>query len=209
MYRPIGPHELPATIADWLLEATPDRQRVAVDGAVAAQPELLAAAIVERLHAAGRAAAVVPASSFWKDASLRLEYGHTDIHAYLHDWLDTSSLNREVLEPLEPGGTGHYLPSLRDPVTNRATREPVRAAAAGEIVLVAGTFLLGRGLPFDRAVHLALGEPALRRRLPEELAWTLPAYADYESGYRPGEYADVTIRLDDPRHPAISWSADR
>jgi hypothetical protein len=32
----------------------------------------------------------------------------------------------------------------------------------------------------------------------------LPAYARYEAEIRPETVADVAVRLDDPRHPAVS-----
>jgi hypothetical protein len=71
-------------------------------------------------------------------------------------------------------------------------------------VLVDGCLLLGRGLPFDLTVHLRLSAAALARRTPAEQRWTLPAYARYEAEVDPDRVADVVVRLDDPRHPAIN-----
>jgi hypothetical protein len=61
--------------------------------------------------------------------------------------------------------------------------------------------LLGAGLAFDFVVHLWLSPGALRRRVSDE--WALPAYERYENEVDPSALADVVVRMDDPRHPAI------
>src|SRR5205085_5280490 len=113
-----------------------------------------AAALADELRHRGRPVATISASSFWRDASLRLEYGHQDIESYL-SWLDADALRREVLDAVvaEPGS---YLPSLRDPATNRSTRAAPLPAPAGMVLIVSGGLLLRHGLPFDRTIHLAL-----------------------------------------------------
>jgi hypothetical protein len=68
---------------------------------------------------------------------------------------------------------------------------------------VSGPLLLGAGLPFDVSVHLELSGAALHRRTDPELRWTLPAYARYGAEVDPASFADVVIRLDDPRRPAL------
>jgi len=52
-------------------------------------------------------------------------------------------------------------------------------------------------------VHLSLSAAALARRTPAADAWTLPAFARYEDEVRPGVVADVVVKVDDPRHPAL------
>jgi hypothetical protein len=170
--------------------------RAAIEGAPCAQPELLAQALAAPLLALGRTFAHVRAEAFWRDASLRLEFGHEDVDSYLN-WLDAGALRREVLS----GNT--YLPSLRDPVTNRATRaEPVELTE-GTVLVVSGAFLQGLGLPFDRVVHLSLSPAARARRTPAEQAWTLPAFDRYDAEVAPAETADLVIKVDDPAHPAL------
>jgi hypothetical protein len=71
------------------------------------------------------------------------------------------------------------------------------------VVIVSGPLLLGRGLPFDVTIHLDLSTGALARRTPPELAWTLPAYARYAQEVDPTARADIVVRADDPRHPAL------
>ncbi len=199
-YRPISPQALAAELAGRLARVR-GIVRVALDGPPAARPDEFADSLVEPLRLRGRPVVLIRAASFWRDASLRLEYGHQDVEAY-PDWLDAAALRREVLDPLV---TSHsYLPSLRDPVTNRATRDAVRAAEPDTVAIVSGPLLLGRGLPFDSTVHLAMSAAARARHTPAELAWTLPAFDRYDAQTHPLEHADVVVRLEDPRHPAIS-----
>jgi len=145
----------------------------------------------------------VRAGDFLRPASLRFEHGRTDPDARYEDWLDVGALAREVLDPLEPDGSGRILPSLWDVRTDRATRVPYQQLAPGGIVLVSGSLLLGRWLAFDLSVHLALTPAALLRRMPPEQRWELPAYARYEAEVGPASSADIVVRMDDARHPAL------
>ncbi|WP_328953333.1 uridine kinase [Kitasatospora purpeofusca] len=204
--RPISPDRLVELLADRIaaLPGAGDRRlRVAVDGAPAARPGELADALVEPLRLRGLPTLRVPAAGFLRPASVRLEYGKQDADAYHDLWLDDGALLREVLDPLEPGGSGRVLPSLRDPVTDRATRAPYTELPPGGVLLLDGALLLGRWLPLELTVHLALSPAALERRTPPEDRWTLPAFARYATETVPAEAADLTVRFDDPRHPAL------
>lgn len=204
-FHPIDPVTLLDLLAaDLVSAAGGGRLRVAVDGPLPAAPDRLAAELAVALRAQGRMVAVLSADTFWRDASVRLEHGRHDVHAYGHDWLDVPALRREVLDPLGPAGSGRYLPSLRDPVRNRATRQPALDAPPELVLLVIGGLLLGHRLPFDRTIHLALSQGARRRRTPEALSWTLAAYDEYEREVDPIGSADIVIRVDDPEHPAVS-----
>lgn len=197
-FRAAAPGTLPELIAE-RAAAHAGTVRVAIDGAPAAEPHSLAAELVEPLRLLGRPVALVRADSFWRDASVRLEYGRNDPDGYL-DWLDAGALRREVLDPVT---TGWYLPSLREPTTNRSTHESPVAVGAGTVLVVSGQFLLGLGLPFELTVHLQLSAAALVRRTPDEESWTLPAFARYAAEIDPAALADLVIKLDDPRHPAV------
>ncbi len=210
--RPVTPELLVEELAHRVLDAADALQRehgprawlrVAVDGAPAADPAALADALVGPLRVGGRAVLRVSAGDFLRPASLRLEHGREDPDAYLDRWLDTGALAREVLDPLDPGGTGRWLPSLRDAGRDRATRAAYAQAPPGAVLLLDGTALLGRWLALDLAVHLALGPGALARRTPPGLRWTLPALARYAEEVAPEQVADVVVRLDDPRRPAL------
>ncbi len=200
--RPVTPERLVTELADRIAATAPGRRlRVAVDGAEAADPDRLAASLVDPLRVRGRAALHVPTAGFLRAASLRLEYGRTNPDSFYERWFDVSGLRREVLDRLD--GDGRVLPSLWDPVTDRATRADYVAVPPGGVVLVSGPLLLGGGLPFDLTVHLWLSPAALHRRTPEGRRWTLPAYRRYESEVSPAELADVVVRTDDPHHPAV------
>ncbi|MDM7831003.1 nucleoside/nucleotide kinase family protein [Cellulomonas edaphi] len=204
---PVTPTTMPALVSALVerVAARPaaERVRVVVDGAPATAPADLADALVAPLRAAGRDVARVSADSFWRPASIRLEHGRHDAISYLEDWLDEGALVREVLAPFGVGGSGRYLPSLWDAERDRATRAPYEQAPAGAVVVVDGSMLLGRGLPFDLSVHLAVRPATLVRRTPPESAWTLEAFDLYESRATPTLAADVVVRVDDPRHPAL------
>ncbi len=204
LVRPITRDALLIELADRFAAQRPgDRLRVAVDGAPAADPDALAADLVDPLRVRGRPAVHVAARDFLRPASLRLEFGRRNADAFYADWLDAGGLRREVLQPAGPGGTGRIVTALFDARRDRATRAPYRTLPPAAVVLVSGAFLLGAGLPFDVAVHLAMTQPALVRRTPVDDAWTLPAYARYAAEVAPATLADVVVRCDDPRHPAL------
>ncbi|MBW4700757.1 MULTISPECIES: uridine kinase [unclassified Micromonospora] len=210
--RPISPDRLVAELTERLLtvasapasagSAAPAHLRVAVDGPPAAAPERLAAALIDPLRAGGRPAVHLRAGDFLRPASVRYETGRTNPDAYYESWTDEAGLRREVLDPAGPGGTGRVLPSLWDAAADRASRAAYRVLSPGTVLVVSGAFLLGGGLPFDVTVHLVLSPGALARRTEPAQRWTLPAFARYADEVAPASFADVVVRVDDPRHPA-------
>ncbi|MFC1400729.1 MULTISPECIES: uridine kinase [Streptacidiphilus] len=204
--RPLTPAALADTLAE-RVHALPlpegGRLRVAVDGAPAADPGGLAEAAAALLRLLGRPVVRVSAADYLRPASLRLEYGHQDADAYFDGWLDTNALFREVFDPLEPGGSGLVLPALWDARADRAVRALPVPLPPGGVLLLDGPLLLGRWLPLDLTVHLRLSPAALERRTPEDERWTLPAFARYEAETLPTDAADLVVRADDPRRPAL------
>ncbi|TCB94274.1 uridine kinase [Micromonospora zingiberis] len=207
--RPISPQRLVTELTQRLARTeSAGRLRVAVDGPAAARPDQLAAALVDPLRALGRPARHIRAEDFLRPASVRLERGRTNPDAYYEGWVDEAGLRREVLDPAGPAGTGRILPSLWDARADRASRAGYVELPSGGVVLVSGAFLLGGGLPFDVTVHLELSAAALSRHTAPDLAWTLPAYARYAAEVAPATFADLVVRVDDPRRPAIVESVD-
>ncbi|HET6501619.1 MAG TPA: uridine kinase [Amycolatopsis sp.] len=205
-YRPISFDRLAHELAERILRMPGTAwARVAVDGAV--DTGLLASAMAEPLRVGGKPTLRVSTVDFLRPASLRFERGRQDPDARYADWLDESALRREVLDPLAPGGSGLVLPALWDTERDRATRLDRVALPPGGVLIVDGELLLGRGLPFDLTVHLAVSAGALRRRLPVEEHWALPAYERYEREVGPAQISDVLVRADDPRHPAVREAA--
>jgi hypothetical protein len=174
-----------------------------VDGPDVAGPEHLATEIAARLPVLGRSAVVVPASGFYRPASLRLEHGRTDPDARYTDWLDAGALTREVLAPVGPAGSGDYLPVLWDLVRDRAARARPRMMPPGGVLLVPGALLQGVGLPFDVVVHLRMSPAARQRRTPPEQAWELPAFDRYDDEVDPVALADAVVLADHPDRPAL------
>lgn len=201
---PVTPDGLVARLADRIVDRDPGRRtRVVLDGAPPTRPEALADALADALRVRGRDALAVRAADFLRPASLRLEHGRTDPDALLDGWLDLGALRREVLDPAGPDGSGLVLPRLWDAGADRAFRDGYRPLAAPGVLLLAGGLLLGRGLPAELGVHLRLGTAALRRGLPADEHWTLPAYARHDAEHRPAEVADVVVLADHPQRPAL------
>lgn len=173
-----------------------------------ARPSHLADSLVSPLRAGGRAPARVDADDFLRPASLRWERGRFDPDALYEDALGVGGLLREVLVPLGSGGSGRYLPTLWDATRDRATRAAYVVASERTVLLLSGAFLLQPALrwEFSLTVHLALSPAARARRVGAAEAWTLPAYERYDREVEPGEVADVVVRVDDPRHPALITS---
>lgn len=202
-FRPISWERLAGELAERVLSRPGTGWvRIAVDGVL--DTAALADAMVDPLRVNGRRPLRVSTKDFLRPASLRFERGRRDPDARYRDWLDEKALRREVLDPLAPGGSGEVLPALWDTERDRATRLDRVALPPGGVLIADGELLLGRGLPFDLTVHLAISATALRRRLPEDQHWALPAFERYERDVRPGEVADLLVRADDPRHPAVA-----
>jgi hypothetical protein len=202
--RPISREALVEELAELICDRPPGSYvRVAVDGAPAARPAALADELVAPVRLRGRPVLRVSAGDFLRPASLRLEFGRTDPDAFYDDWLDVKALRREVLDPLEPGGSGRVLPALWNSAIDRAYRLPYEELPPGGVVLVDGTLLLGRGLAFEVSVHLWLSPGALERGTQEEERWRLPAYERYEREAAPQRSADVVVRSDHPARLAV------
>ena len=194
-------------LVERLLEFRPDRwTRVAVDGAPAAEPAALADRLAGELRERGRAVLRVSAGDFLRPASVRLEHGREDPDSYHDGWLDAAALHREVLLPLDPDGSGEVLPRLWNPANDRSYRVERVALPPGAVLLLDGPLLLGRGLPLELAVHLALSGGALARRTAPAQRWTLPAFDRYRREVDPERVADVVVRCDHPSNPAVGWA---
>ncbi|MCK0118548.1 uridine kinase [Isoptericola sp. S6320L] len=175
--------------------------RLLVDGHPSTQPAVFADALVDPLQTAGRPVARVRTRDFWRPASLRLEQGRRDPDALLDEWIDVDGLNREVLTSV--ARRGRWLPTLRDPETDRSTRAAPVDALPGTVVVLDGSLSLGRGLDVDLTVHLALRPATETRNTPLEDAWTLAAYGRYRRETGPERIADVVVRSDHPDRPAV------
>jgi hypothetical protein len=202
--RPVTPQRLVDELVERIAGTATDAWlRVGVDGAPGAEPGRLADALVAPLRVLGRPAVRVDTGDFLRPASTRLELGRRNPDAFYERWFDLAALSREVLDPLAPGGTGRILTTFWNPATDRATRAAYVTVPPGGVLVLSGPLLLGTGLDLDVTVHCAQSSAALARRLPEDERWTLPAYERYAAEVMPEYLADVVVRVDDPRHPAL------
>ena len=136
------------------------------------------------------------AADFLRPAGERYEWGREDVESFRTTWLDAAALDREVLSRV-----GSYLPALWDAEADRSARRAVEPVPPDAVLLVDGVLLLGRGLPCDLSVHVALSPAALARRgVPE---WQLPAFVAYDREVGPGEMCDALVRAEDPLRPAL------
>lgn len=198
---PVSPDRLVHEVVE-LVVARTGRVRLALDGPPPTRPQVLAQRVATGLRVLGRATVVVDAGDFLRPASVRLEFGR-EPDELLDGFLDEGGIRREVLDPAGPEGSGRMLPRLWNAVTDRAHRADYTALPGNGVVILAGALLLGRGLPFDLAIHLRMNASALSRELPADEQWTLPAYARYESERDPAGTADLVVLADHPDRPAV------
>ncbi len=201
---PITPTALADRIVGLVVARAGHRVRLALDGAPPTRPDELAAVVATGLRVHGREVASVAAADFLRPASVRLEYGRTDVEMFLDGWLDESALRREVLDPAAKDGSGRVLPRLWDAGRDRAYRDVHRDLPADGVVLLSGSLLLGRGLPVDLTVHLRMGPEALARHTPAQEHWTLRAYERYDRERDPTGTADLLVLADHPDRPAVA-----
>jgi hypothetical protein len=200
--RPISVSALIGEITESLLDR-PGRVRVAVDGAEALKPQDIAESLAMALREHGRYAIHISTDDFLLPASQRYEFGRTSPESFYQGWRDERGIQREVLDSAGPGGTGRVLPALWRADIDRSARAEYVTIPDDGIVIISGQFLLGGVLAFELAVHLEGSAAALARRTATDRTWTLPAYAQYADEVAPATFADVVVRMEDPRHPAV------
>lgn len=192
-----------------LVRDRPGRTRLVVDGAPPTGPVELARRVADALRGQGRDALVVDAGDYLRPASVRLEFGREDPDELLERWLDAAGLRREALDPAGPGGSGRVLARLWDAAADRAFRDRYTELAADGVLLLAGSLLLGRGLPAEVGVHLRMSDAALARTTPGKDAWTLPAFHRYARENEPERRADLVVLADHPDRPALRAGGEK
>jgi hypothetical protein len=200
--RPISMTALIDELAELSIKQA-GRIRIAIDGAEALAPDAMAAALAAALRDRGRFALHLSTDDFLLPASQRFEFGRTSPESFYQGWRDERGLQREVLAPAAADGTGRVLPALWRSDIDRSARAAYVEVPADGVVIVSGQFLLGGELTFEFAVHLTASIKALARRTAPDRAWTLPAYEQYADEVAPDSFADMVVRLEDARHPAV------
>ncbi len=206
-FRPLAPDRLVDALADRVV-----RRRsagpigalcIGVDGPTEIGAEALADRWADRLGALGIPVVRASTSWWWRPSALRLEWGHQDVEALLHGWVDRAALIRELIDPVRHPPRG-YLTRLRDPATDRSVRQLPAAALPGTVLLLDGAFLLAARLPLDEMVTLTVTPGTLARSLPPGRQWWLPAALGYDELYQPADTADVVLSYDHPAAPAAT-----
>jgi hypothetical protein len=208
-YIPSTPDRLVRDLTGWIVGLDQLHPRIGIDGAVEIGAAELADSIATSLQTLGRPVIRTSTSWWWRPASLRLEFGRTDIDTLLDGWVDGPSIRRELLDPLGPGGSGCYLRRLRDPDTDRSIREARVTAPQQAVLLLDGPFLRTARLPLDAVVHLQVSAATLARAMPADRQWWVEAFDRYRVDERPAEGAAVVVAYDHPAAPAVSWAIDR
>lgn len=199
-YVPTTPQRLTEQLAE-RISGVPGIVVVGVDGAAAARPELLAAAVADGLRSSGRPATVVDMHDFLRPASVRLERGRDNPTSYREAWFDHAAVHREVIDAVRTRGT--WLPRLWDPVADRSFRDRHRDAADDQVLLIAGPMLLGRSHRFDLSVALRMSAGTLRRRTPDADLFTVEPLLAHAYP------ADIEVRDDHPDRPAVAGLLSR
>lgn len=202
-YRPLTPDALAAHLADTARRHPADRVRVALDGALDDDTDALARRVLQALTDLGLTGLHVRAADFLRARSIRLQTGPDDPDAGYWRWTDHDALLREVLRPFPDG---RYLPTLRDPVRDRPTRDRPVGVPQRAVLVLSGPMLLRTELAdaVDVGIHLTTTPATLRRRLaPEDLSRLAGAWEQYREWDRPQEVADLVVRHDHPDRPAL------
>jgi hypothetical protein len=201
-FTPVGPAALAVAIAERAAELGP-WVCVAISAADAAAPLALAEDVAARLRVAGRAADIVSLHDFVRPASLRLERGHSDPDSYRWDWFDYDAVDREVVRALHD--QHRWLPRLWDETSDRSARAQRVDAPEGQVLIVAGPMLHGRGPAFDLTVHLTMSRTALERRTLDTDRWTVAPLLEHDATSE----ADIVVRYDHPDRPAMRTTSER
>ncbi|MET0864931.1 MAG: uridine kinase [Nakamurella sp.] len=205
-FTPLTPERLVNDLAEWILALPLEHPRVGIDGATEIGAGALADAVGARLTHLGRPVLRASTSWWWRPASLRLELGRTDIDMLLGGWVDAAALRRELLDPLEPGGSATCLLRLRDPTTDRSVRESRSVAPPRAVLLLDGPLLLVDRLPLDGVLHLQTTRATLARALPADRQWWLNGFDRYLTEDQPADSAAAVVAYDHPKAPAIAWA---
>ncbi|MEP6979859.1 MAG: uridine kinase [Nakamurella sp.] len=199
-FEPLTPDQLADRLARWIDRGGPGRLRVGIDGDETTGTAELTGRVAAALTALDRPVVRVSTRWWWRAASVRLEFGRQDVESRLTGWVDSGALNREVLDPLAPGGSGRFLTRLRDPDRDRAVRDEYRQAPAGAVLLLDGPLLATLELDLDLRVLVGVSVGRLGRVLPPDRQWELRAFAEYARRWPAPE---VVLSYDHPTNPAV------
>jgi uridine kinase len=193
-----------------------DVTRVAIDGVDGAGKTHFADELAEVLGASGRSVIRASVDGFHNPRSIRYRQGRDSPEGFFEDSYDYEQLKAVLLDPLSPGGSGHYRAAVFDHRSDRAVSPPSRVASPGDILVFDGIFLHRPELRayWDYSVFLevafAVSIPRGAQRgesSPDPEAANNRRYVRGQELYlrtcEPARFATVTVNNDDLLAPYI------
>jgi uridine kinase len=190
--------------------------RVAIDGVDGAGKTHFADELGDVLRAAGRSVIRASVDGFHNPRSIRYRQGRDSPEGFFEDSYDYAQLKAALLDPLSPGGSGHYRAAVFDHRSDGPVAEAGRVASPGDILVLDGIFLHRPELRayWDYSVFLevafAVSIPRGAQRgegSPDPEAASNQRYVRGQELYlrtcEPARFASVTINNDDLLAPYI------
>jgi uridine kinase len=115
--------------------------RVAIDGVDGAGKTHFADELAGVLGASGRSVIRASVDGFHNPRSIRYRLGRDSPEGFFEDSYDYAQLKAVLLDPLSPGGSGHYRAAVFDHRSDSPVSAPTRVASPGDILVLDGIFL--------------------------------------------------------------------
>jgi uridine kinase len=195
---------------------TSEVTRVAIDGVDGAGKTHFADELGEVLQASGRSVIRASVDGFHNPRRIRYRKGRASPEGFFEDSYDYEQLKTVLLDPLSPGGRGHYRTAVFDHRSDSPIAEASRVASPGDILVFDGIFLHRPELRayWDYSVFLevafAVSIPRGAQRgesSPDPEAASNQRYVRGQELYlrtcEPARFATVTVNNDDLLAPYI------
>jgi uridine kinase len=194
--------------------------RVAIDGVDGVGKTTLADELAESLRAAGREVIRASVDGFHNPRARRYVRGSDSAEGYFLDSFNYETLERELLQPLGPGGSRSYRRTVFDYRTDSEADAVRETASPTAVLLFDGVFLqrpelrphwdiaIWMDAPFGVTVDRAIQRDAVNDREAEALRELydqryVPGQRIYMERCQPERLADVVVDNRDPSNPRL------